>query len=129
MSTSQSVSTETSRSTIAVQLVAGIVLAPVLMFLAGWATATYLTDGMALAGALIALILTAATVVVAAKWKIAGVAAGVVVAAAMLVFLLIGAGPASRPELDLNGMIALGGSGLLTAAVAAASLTAGLIRR
>lgn len=129
MDRADSVSAEARGIAAGWQILAGIVLAPLLMLLAGWVTATYLSDGMAVPGVLLAALLTAAAVVVAARWRVTGITAGAVAAATMLGFLLTGTVPSSRPDLDLNGIVLFAGSGLLTAAIAAVSLTVGLVRR
>ncbi|GGR30419.1 MULTISPECIES: hypothetical protein [Agromyces] len=129
MDRADSVSAEARGIAAGWQILAGIVLAPLLMLLAGWVTATYLSDGMAVPGVLLAALLTAAAVVVAARWRVTGITAGAVVAATMLGFLLTGMVPSSRPDLGLNGIVLFAGSGLLTAAIAAVSLTVGLVRR
>lgn len=129
MERADSVSAEARGIAAGWQILTGIVLAPLLMLLAGWVTATYLSDGMVVPGALLAALLTAAAVMVAARWWVTGITAGAVATATMLGFLLTGTVPSSRPDLDLNGIVQFAGSGLLTAAIAAVSLTVGLVRR
>jgi hypothetical protein len=112
------------------QVVAGVVVAGLSLVGSGLATVLYASDDMRLLGLVLGALLVTGATVLAARLPVVGLASGAFLVLAMVALAATGSANAvfgNRPELSFGSIIALGGTGLLSAALVASFVATGLI--